>query len=81
MALTHSRRPGPSAPLDWVWQNVQRLLDRGARLPRAPNRGVLLGLSFFGNDFALPQGGGPILGHEFLSLLERCVPHPPCYAR
>jgi chitinase domain-containing protein 1 len=80
MALTHLHRPGPSAPLDWVRQNVQRLLDRGARLPRAP-QSVLVGLNFFGNDFGLPQGGGPILGHEFLSLLERCVHHPLRWAR
>ena len=38
---------------------------------------MLVGLGFFGNDYALPQGGGAILGHEFLSLLERCVRATP----
>ncbi|KAJ7526871.1 hypothetical protein O6H91_16G026300 [Diphasiastrum complanatum] len=29
---------------------------------------ILVGINFYGNDFVLPQG--PILGHEYLSLLS-----------
>lgn len=31
---------------------------------------VLLGLNFYGNDYIQPFGGGPIIGHEYLSLLK-----------
>ncbi|KAJ7527333.1 hypothetical protein O6H91_16G048700 [Diphasiastrum complanatum] len=35
---------------------------------------ILVGINFYGNDFVLPQGGGPILGHEYLSLLSSYKP-------
>lgn len=35
---------------------------------------MLLGLNFYGNDYALPAGGGPIVGHEYLSLLKKHDP-------
>eukprot|EP00238_Polyblepharides_amylifera_P004256 CAMPEP_0196596134 /NCGR_PEP_ID=MMETSP1081-20130531/84341_1 /TAXON_ID=36882 /ORGANISM="Pyramimonas amylifera, Strain CCMP720" /LENGTH=266 /DNA_ID=CAMNT_0041920995 /DNA_START=413 /DNA_END=1213 /DNA_ORIENTATION=+ len=67
--------PGPSAPLPWVKENLEHLLvtENGEILQAAAPR-ILLGLNFFGNDFVLPQGGGPIIGHEYLSLLESAKP-------
>ena len=35
---------------------------------------VLLGLNFYGNDYSLPAGGGPLIGHEYLSLLRTHTP-------
>eukprot|EP00270_Netrium_digitus_P016474 TRINITY_DN5918_c0_g1_i3.p1 TRINITY_DN5918_c0_g1~~TRINITY_DN5918_c0_g1_i3.p1 ORF type:complete len:487 (+),score=133.97 TRINITY_DN5918_c0_g1_i3:57-1463(+) len=35
---------------------------------------VLLGLNFYGNDFMLPSGGGPIVGKQFLQLVEKYRP-------
>ncbi len=31
---------------------------------------MLLGLNFYGNDYTQLFGGGPIIGHEYLSLLK-----------
>eukprot|EP00271_Cylindrocystis_brebissonii_P009152 TRINITY_DN2382_c0_g2_i1.p1 TRINITY_DN2382_c0_g2~~TRINITY_DN2382_c0_g2_i1.p1 ORF type:complete len:500 (+),score=86.50 TRINITY_DN2382_c0_g2_i1:248-1747(+) len=35
---------------------------------------VFQGLNFYGNHFILPSNGGPIVGHEYLALLERKQP-------
>lgn len=40
---------------------------RGASRPEQ----VLLGLNFYGNDFIIPAGGGPLLGHEYIELLTK----------
>lgn len=38
---------------------------------------ILMGLNFYGNDYSLPpQGGGPILGREFIDRLQRHRPGP-----
>lgn len=34
---------------------------------------ILLGLNFYGQDFT-PNGGGPILGHQFIELLKKAKP-------
>ncbi|GAQ80172.1 chitinase domain-containing protein 1 [Klebsormidium nitens] len=35
---------------------------------------VLAGINFFGNDFQLPRGGGPVVGHEYLHVLAEQRP-------
>eukprot|EP00850_Spirogloea_muscicola_P007034 SM000034S12788 [mRNA] locus=s34:744501:747331:- [translate_table: standard] len=35
---------------------------------------VLMGLNFFGNDFVLPQGGGPVVAEKYLQTLDRQRP-------
>jgi chitinase domain-containing protein 1 len=29
----------------------------------------MMGLNFYGNDYILPRGGGPIVGHDFIKVL------------
>ncbi|XP_046630112.1 chitinase domain-containing protein 1 [Neodiprion virginianus] len=60
------QRPGPNSPVDWVRQCVERLLP-DARDPRRAQ--ILLGLNFYGNDYTI-DGGGPIVGHQYLNLLQ-----------
>lgn len=61
-------RPGPNAPASWIRSTLQTLRTNDT----APE--VLLGLNFYGNDYTLPQGGGPIVGHQYISVLEKYEP-------
>lgn len=73
--------PGPNAPLNWVQaclhfllpDTVGKLLKNGKMDIETKDKlagKILMGINFYGNDYVLPQGGGPILGHEYLSLLR-----------
>lgn len=81
--------PGPNAPFPWVRACLHLLLgnptveranqqkhlkytDDAEEDDRAPE--LLMGLNFYGNDFILPQGGGPIISHEYVSLLRKHKP-------
>jgi len=58
------QRPGPNSPIQWVRECVETLA------PTPADRGkILLGLNFYGNDYT-SQGGGPIVGRQFVELLE-----------
>lgn len=35
---------------------------------------MLLGLNFYGNDYLMPSGGRPLLGHEYIELLKQHDP-------
>eukprot|EP01018_Ginkgo_biloba_P004542 Gb_07995 [translate_table: standard] len=75
-------RPGPNAPLAWVRACLQLLLPGSRRKVQTAAKidkettqyklaeKVLMGINFYGNNYVLPRGGGPILGHEYLSLLR-----------
>lgn len=39
-----------------------------ANLTRRPK--ILMGLNFYGNDYTA-NGGGPIVGHEFIKILKK----------
>jgi chitinase domain-containing protein 1 len=42
--------------------------------PNSPHRSkILLGLNFYGQDFT-PNGGGAILGNQFIELLKKAKP-------
>ena len=59
-----SQRPGPNSPIEWVQKCVE-ILD-----PEAKNRDrLLLGLNFYGNDYTI-NGGGPILGTQYIDILK-----------
>lgn len=60
------QRPGPNSPIDWTRSCVERLLP-DVRDPRRAQ--ILLGLNFYGNDYTI-DGGGAIVGHQYLDLLE-----------
>lgn len=59
------QRPGPNSPLDWARECVELLVPE----PGAKRSQILLGLNFYGYNYT-PEGGGPILGTEYLKVLE-----------
>lgn len=79
-------RPGPNAPIGWVRACLQLLLpvsaakhQRDKKIDRKATNyqlaaKILMGINFYGNDYVLPRGGAPILGHEYLSLLRTHKP-------
>lgn len=59
------QRPGPNSPLDWVRECVELLVPE-----KGPKRAqILLGLNFYGYNYT-PEGGGAILGSDYLKILE-----------
>ncbi|XP_059471746.1 chitinase domain-containing protein 1 [Neocloeon triangulifer] len=64
------QRPGPSSPLPWMKDCVESLVPDSNDANREK---ILLGLNFYGMDFTI-NGGGPILGRDFLQLLENVKP-------
>ncbi|XP_076669932.1 chitinase domain-containing protein 1 isoform X3 [Andrena cerasifolii] len=59
------QRPGPNSPIDWARECVELLVPEGG-----PKRSqILLGLNFYGYNYT-PQGGGAILGSDYLKVLE-----------
>ncbi|MCO5590999.1 hypothetical protein L7F22_044975 [Adiantum nelumboides] len=73
-----SYHPGPNAPLSWIQACLQSLLGGKQKVQGSdgidPAAKILMGLNFYGNDFVLPKGGGPIIGHEYISLLKKLKP-------
>ncbi|XP_019261383.1 PREDICTED: chitinase domain-containing protein 1 isoform X2 [Nicotiana attenuata] len=65
--------PGPNAPLKWIRSTLHLLA--GAK-GRGLAEKIFVGINFYGNDFVLSKGlgGGPIIAHEYLSLLEQHKP-------
>ncbi|KAL2715381.1 chitinase domain-containing protein 1 [Vespula squamosa] len=60
------QRPGPNSPLLWAKQCVELLIpDKND--PRRTQ--ILLGINFYGYNYT-PEGGGPILGSQYLKSLE-----------
>ncbi|XP_043673684.1 chitinase domain-containing protein 1 [Vespula pensylvanica] len=59
-------RPGPNSPLAWAKQCVELLIPN----QNDPRRiQILLGINFYGYNYTL-EGGGPILGSQYLKSLE-----------
>ena len=55
---------GPNAPYDWVRGTLEAL--KPSREQRAQ---LLLGLNFYGNLYG-PNGGSPVVGEQYISLLQ-----------
>ncbi|GAA0164356.1 hypothetical protein LIER_20014 [Lithospermum erythrorhizon] len=70
------QNPGPSAPLMWIHSTLQLLLRRGGSYDHTLAKKIFVGINFYGNDFVVSGGlgGGPILGRDYLSLLEQHKP-------
>lgn len=71
--------PGPNAPLKWIHSTLQLLLGSVGKSDQSLARKILLGINFYGNDFALSKGtagggGGAITGRDYLSLLDKHKP-------
>ncbi|KAJ0861008.1 putative glycoside hydrolase family 18, catalytic domain, glycoside hydrolase superfamily [Helianthus annuus] len=73
--FSNPQNPGPNAPLKWVHSTMQLLLADGSR---KFSHKIFLGINFYGNDYVLKggggDGGGAILGRDYLSLLEKHKP-------
>lgn len=63
------QRPGANAPLHWIRAAIERLVPQNAPNFEAKRRKILMGLNMYGMDYT-PDGGGPIIGHQFLELLK-----------
>ncbi|KAL8554143.1 hypothetical protein ACS0TY_002386 [Phlomoides rotata] len=66
--------PGPNAPLKWIHSILQLLLDASTGDHQKLGKKIFIGINFYGNDFVVSGGGGPIIGREYLSLLEQHKP-------
>lgn len=64
------QRPGANAPLHWVRTAIERLAPDNDSDFEAKRRKILMGLNMYGMDYT-PDGGGPIIGHQFLETLKR----------
>jgi chitinase domain-containing protein 1 len=69
------QRPGPTAPLSWMTQNVLRLLPPDHRTS-SNNLGhkILMGLNFYGYEYWKPQNAEAIIGPRYLKLLAAYKP-------
>ncbi|KAG8363264.1 hypothetical protein BUALT_Bualt19G0004100 [Buddleja alternifolia] len=70
------QNPGPNAPLKWIHSILLLLLDARAGDNQKVAKKIFIGINFYGNDFVVSGGlgGGPIIGREYLSLLEQYRP-------
>ncbi|KAL2251813.1 UNVERIFIED_CONTAM: Chitinase domain-containing protein 1 [Sesamum indicum] len=70
------QNPGPNAPLKWIHSTMLLFLDGVARNRQKVSQKIFVGINFYGNDFIVSGGlgGGPIVGREYLSLLEQHRP-------
>lgn len=68
------QNPGPNAPLKWIHYTLQLLLDGSTHDHQKFDKKIFVGINFYGNDFIVSGGGGPVLGTDYLSLLERHRP-------
>ncbi|XP_073288729.1 uncharacterized protein [Primulina huaijiensis] len=69
------QNPGPNAPLKWIHSTLVLLLDTSV-VDKILAKMIFLGINFYGNDFVISGGlgGGPIVGREYLFLLEQHKP-------
>ncbi|KAK9885338.1 hypothetical protein WA026_010837 [Henosepilachna vigintioctopunctata] len=58
-------RPGPNAPLIWMKDCVTQLTTNLEKRSK-----ILMGLNFYGNNYVV-NGGGPIVGKEYLDILKK----------
>jgi chitinase domain-containing protein 1 len=64
------QRPGPNSPFKWVRDCVKILTPKENSPIR---RKLFLGFNFYGNDYS-PTGGGPIVGSQYLDILDKYRP-------
>lgn len=63
------QRPGANAPLHWIRTAIERLVPDNDLDLEAKRRKILMGLNMYGMDYT-PDGGGPIIGNQFLDMLK-----------
>ncbi|GKU96685.1 hypothetical protein SLEP1_g9896 [Rubroshorea leprosula] len=76
--FSNPHNPGPNAPTQWIHFTLQSLLGPPGKTAWSLARKIFLGINFYGNDFTLSggSGGGPIIGRDYISLLEK---HKPAF--
>lgn len=62
-------RPGANAPLFWVRNAVEHICPK----QNHRRKKILLGLNMYGYDYT-PQGGGSIVGRDYLRFVEQYLP-------
>lgn len=67
--FSNLQRPGANAPLQWMRKAVNHICPETATNVVEKRRKILLGMNLYGNDFT-PEGGGAIVGSEFLDLVR-----------
>ncbi|KAJ0250059.1 Glyco_18 domain-containing protein [Hirschfeldia incana] len=73
--FSNAQNPGPNAPLKWIDLTLKLLLGSSNNVDSTLARKVLLGINFYGNDFAISGGGGgAITGTDYLALLQKQKP-------
>ncbi|KAI8439528.1 hypothetical protein MSG28_013283 [Choristoneura fumiferana] len=65
--FSNPQKPGPNAPLYWMRLCVEKLIDDDENPSKRSK--ILLGLNFYGNSYTA-NGGGPIVGTEYIELLK-----------
>lgn len=68
------QRPGANGPLYWVRNAIQHICPDSAENLKEKRAKILLGLNLYGSDYT-PNGGQPIIGHEYLALLKHLKGH------
>lgn len=54
--FSNPHNPGPNAPLKWIQIVLQMLLGTSGNRAQSLAPKILLGINFYGNDFALSRG-------------------------
>ncbi|CAH1774190.1 unnamed protein product [Owenia fusiformis] len=68
--FSNAMRPGPNSPLLWIQKCVEYLAPDAD----SPNRQkILLGLNFYGYDYASGQGE-PVVGNKYIEILSKHKP-------
>lgn len=68
--FSNIQRPGANSPLYWIRRSIEHITPSGSDVNLVEKRmKILMGMNMYGNDYT-PDGGGPIVAGEYLSLLK-----------
>ncbi|XP_041982179.1 chitinase domain-containing protein 1 [Aricia agestis] len=70
--FSNPQKPGPNAPLYWMRLCLEKLIDNEENPTKRSK--ILLGLNFYGNSYTA-NGGGAIVGTEYIELLKHTKPN------
>ncbi|CAH4030008.1 chitinase domain-containing protein 1 [Pieris brassicae] len=65
--FSSTQKPGPNAPLYWIRLCLEKLIENEDNPSKRSK--ILIGLNFYGNSYTA-NGGGPIVGTEYIELLK-----------
>lgn len=63
------QRPGANSPVYWIKQSIEHIVPSKAKDLTEKRTKILMGMNMYGNDYT-PDGGGPIVSGDYLSLLK-----------